>query len=118
MNADEALLALRDVETGKAVIAHAGTVAWNAYRGRFVLITNETYGTSMLGEVWYAEAESPLGPWVYAGRSSLTTSIVSITPSIILSSIKTAGAGSISKGLMRRRSRATPTRRRVTTTTR
>jgi hypothetical protein len=68
LKADEALLALRDVETGKAVTAHAGTVAWNAYRGRYVLITNESFGTSMLGEVWYAEADTPLGPWVYARK--------------------------------------------------
>jgi hypothetical protein len=25
-------------------------------------------GTSMLGEIWYAEADSPVGPWVYATK--------------------------------------------------
>ena len=33
------------------------------------MITVESYGsTSMLGEIWYAEADTPLGPWVYARK--------------------------------------------------
>jgi hypothetical protein len=64
----EALLRLRDVNTGKRVVAHAGSVSWNAYRKRWVMITTEVGGTSFLGEVWYAEADTPLGPWVYARK--------------------------------------------------
>lgn len=62
----EALLQLRDRDTGKPVVAHAGSVAWNAYRKRWVMIANEWGGTSFLGEVWYAEAPAPTGPWAYA----------------------------------------------------
>ncbi|MBX6315024.1 MAG: hypothetical protein IRY99_19235, partial [Isosphaeraceae bacterium] len=65
---EEVLLALRDVETGKAVLAAGGSVCWNAYRQRWVMIAVESFGTSMLGEVWYAEADTPLGPWVYARK--------------------------------------------------
>jgi hypothetical protein len=65
---DEALLALQDAETGKAVLAHGGTVSWNGYRKRWVLICVELFGTSVLGEVWYAEADTPLGPWAYARK--------------------------------------------------
>jgi hypothetical protein len=57
---------LRNAATGKAVVAHAGSIYWNAYRNRFIMITVEIGGTSMLGEVWYAEAEGPLGPWTKA----------------------------------------------------
>ena len=33
------------------------------------MIFVETFGTpSFLGEVWYAEADSPIGPWVYARK--------------------------------------------------
>jgi hypothetical protein len=60
---EEARWQLRDRITGKNVVAHAGSVAWNAFRKRWVMITVELGGTSMLGEVWYAEAETPLGPW-------------------------------------------------------
>ena len=52
------------------MLAHGGSVYWNAYRNRWVMITVESFGsTSVLGEVWYAEADTPLGPWVYARRS-------------------------------------------------
>jgi hypothetical protein len=64
----EALIQLRDVETGKLVRASSGSVYWNAYRKRWVMITVELFGTSVLGEVWYAEADTPLGPWMYARK--------------------------------------------------
>ena len=64
----EGLLQLRDVQTGKPVMAHAGSVCWNDHRQRFVMIVCELYGKSLLGETWYAEADSPLGPWVYATK--------------------------------------------------
>ncbi len=66
---DEPLLHLRDVNTGREVSAHGGSVYWNAYRRRFGMIAVQAYGeTSFLGEVWYAEADTPLGPWVYARK--------------------------------------------------
>jgi hypothetical protein len=69
MAAEEALLSLRDIDSGRTVQAHGGSVYWNAYRNRWVMITVESYGTpSMLGEVFYAEADTPLGPWVYARK--------------------------------------------------
>jgi len=65
---EEALLHLQDVETGKPVTAHRGSVCWNAFRGRWVMIATQVGGTSQLGEVWYAEADTRLGPWVYARK--------------------------------------------------
>lgn len=65
----EGLLNLRDIETGDPVFAHAGTVNWNWHRGRRVMIATQLFGDpSMLGEVWYAEADSPLGPWAFARK--------------------------------------------------
>ena len=32
------------------------------------MIAVEVFGSSFLGEVWYAEADTPLGPWVYARK--------------------------------------------------
>ncbi len=63
IKAEEALLQLRDRDTGKPVTAHAGSVYWNDYRKLWVLIATQHFGTSLLGEVWYAEAETPVGPW-------------------------------------------------------
>lgn len=68
LRADEALLHLNDPETGKSVVAHGGSVYWNPYRQRWVMLTVEAGGTSYLGEVWYAEADTPVGPWVYARK--------------------------------------------------
>jgi len=64
--ANEGWLKLGDGQTGKPVLAHAGSVAWNEYRKRYVMIAVEQFGSSMLGEIWYAEAPQPLGPWINA----------------------------------------------------
>jgi len=43
---------------------HTGAIAWNAYRQRWVTIFVQKFGKpSFLGEIWYAEAKSPTGPW-------------------------------------------------------
>lgn len=68
MKPEEGLIQLRDVATGKTVMAHGGSVYWNEYRKSWVLIVVEFGGTSFLGEVWFAEADAPLGPWVYARK--------------------------------------------------
>lgn len=52
-----------DVETGQVVEMHGGSVRWNPWRKRWVLIGVQQGGTSFLGEVWYAEAPQPTGPW-------------------------------------------------------
>jgi hypothetical protein len=65
---EEGLLALTDIESGKPVKAHGSSVYWNDYRKRWVMIFVESGGTSLLGEVWYAEAEDLLGPWVFARK--------------------------------------------------
>jgi hypothetical protein len=57
---------LQERDSGKRVTPHAGSVYWNDYRRRWIMITVQTGGTSFLGEVWYAEADTPVGPWSYA----------------------------------------------------
>ena len=68
MKAGEGLLHLQDVVTGKTVMAHGGSVYWNAFRKRWVMIVLQSFGTSLLGEIWFAEANSPVGPWTYARK--------------------------------------------------
>jgi len=68
LQAEDARFQLRDVETGKPVLAHRGSVCWNDYRKRWVMIATQQFGTSFLGEVWYAEADSPTGPWTVARK--------------------------------------------------
>jgi hypothetical protein len=60
---------LQDLQSGRAVVAHGGSICWNAYRNRWLLIAVEIGGqSSYLGEVWYSEAEAPLGPWHWARK--------------------------------------------------
>jgi hypothetical protein len=54
---------LHDSETGKPIRSHGGSLAWNEYRQKWVMIVLEVMGSSLLGEIWYAEADTPLGPW-------------------------------------------------------
>jgi hypothetical protein len=49
---------------GKSIVPGAGSIAWNAFRKRWVTIFVEMLGPpSAFGEIWYAEADSPFGPW-------------------------------------------------------
>jgi len=60
---------VRDVESGQRVVVHATSTAANPYRSRFVRIFTELGGSpSRLGEVWYAEADTPMGPWRFARK--------------------------------------------------
>lgn len=49
---------------GKPVKPHSGSIAWNAFRKRYVTVFMEAFGKpSTFGELWYAEADAPTGPW-------------------------------------------------------
>ncbi|HRS11953.1 MAG TPA: hypothetical protein P5068_18605 [Sedimentisphaerales bacterium] len=62
-------LRVYDIESGKAVAPHNGTVYYNAHRKRWIGIFVQHFGDpSALGEVWYAEADTPVGPWAYARK--------------------------------------------------
>lgn len=52
-----------DVQTGDAIPVQCDGIAWNGYRKRWIATLQRNPG-----EVWYAEADSPTGPWVYAAR--------------------------------------------------
>lgn len=69
MKSEEAWYRLRDVETSAEVRLHAGTVAWNAYRKKWIMIAVQHFGKpSFLGEVWYTEADRPEGPYLLGRR--------------------------------------------------
>jgi hypothetical protein len=49
---------------GQPVKPHSGSIAWNPWRKRWVTVFMEKFGKpSAFGELWYAEAEAPTGPW-------------------------------------------------------
>lgn len=62
-------LKVLDIESGREIIPHNGTVHYNAWRQRWIGIFGQLYGdSSALGEIWYAEADTPVGPWGYARK--------------------------------------------------
>lgn len=65
---DEGLLQTEDIETGKPITLHGGSVYWNNYRQRWIMIAVESFGTSLLGEVWFSESDSLTGPWPVARK--------------------------------------------------
>jgi hypothetical protein len=55
---------LKSAADGKDVKLHTGSIAWNAYRKRWVTVFMQSRGTpSDFGELWYAEGPTPSGPW-------------------------------------------------------
>ncbi|MGD0090819.1 MAG: hypothetical protein ABSE73_12940 [Planctomycetota bacterium] len=67
--ASELVYKLTDIQNGRAVIAHAGSVAYNAFRKRWIMVFHAEWAKpSNLGEVYYAEAEALEGPWVQAQK--------------------------------------------------
>lgn len=52
---------------GTPVKPHSGSITWNSYRQRWVTVFMEAHGKpSAFGELWYAEADAPTGPWAKA----------------------------------------------------
>lgn len=53
-----------DSTDGGKVTPHSGSIAWNEFRKRWVTIFMEKFGKpSAFGELWYAAADTPAGPW-------------------------------------------------------
>jgi hypothetical protein len=55
---------LSSAAEGKSVKPHSGSIAWHPWRRKWVTIFMEALGKpSAFGELWYAEADVPTGPW-------------------------------------------------------
>ncbi|HOD81598.1 MAG: hypothetical protein BWX88_02971 [Planctomycetes bacterium ADurb.Bin126] len=65
---DEARFQLRDIEGGKTIKLQGGTFHPNACRKKWIMVGLQVWGSSMLGEVWFAQADSPAGPWTTARK--------------------------------------------------
>ena len=62
----EALEPQREVvgADGAKIIPHTGAIGWHPWRQRWVTVFMQNDGKpSFLGELWYAEADQPTGPW-------------------------------------------------------
>jgi hypothetical protein len=65
----EAYFQPQDLDSREAIELHRGSLAWNEFRRKWILIAVQTGGkSSLLGEVWYSEADAPTGPWRWARK--------------------------------------------------
>jgi hypothetical protein len=66
------LLPIDSAAPNQRVHLHSGTVRWNEYRQKWVMVatsmSQDASSPSMLGEVWYSEAAEPQGPFALAAR--------------------------------------------------
>lgn len=60
---DESPFRMKDYDNGDVVRIHRSSIYWNNYRNSWVMIGNEFFGDSLLGEVYFSEAPTPEGPW-------------------------------------------------------
>lgn len=69
---EEARFFPEDAATGRRVMLHYGSVFFNEFRRKWILIAEEISddknSPSFLGEVWYSESDSPQGPFQRAVR--------------------------------------------------
>jgi len=68
MKQEEGWLQLCDIENGSRIKPHAGSVYWNKYRKRWVMIFQESTEFVLLGDIWYTEGDTPVGTWLYARK--------------------------------------------------
>jgi len=68
MKREESPFRLQDAEGGKPILLNNCSCFWNDYRKKYTMIASEAMGATMLGEVWYSEADRPEGPWVHARK--------------------------------------------------
>jgi hypothetical protein len=62
IQSEEAWIQLTDINTGARLPSVGrGSVYWNEYRQKWILITGAM-------DTWYSEADTPIGPWVYARK--------------------------------------------------
>jgi hypothetical protein len=63
INRTDAWLQLVDIESGEPVEGGRGSVFWNRYLQKWVMIFS-----GQPGDIWFSQAETPMGPWVFARR--------------------------------------------------
>ena len=63
IDSDERWFCLDDIATGAPLDLQRGSVYFNQQRKRWILIIQKN-----VGEIWYAEADTPIGPWVFGKK--------------------------------------------------
>lgn len=62
----EAHFQLLEALTNRPLTIQSGSFFWNDYLKKWIMIGCQEGGTSFLGEIWFACADAPTGPWTRA----------------------------------------------------
>ncbi|MBX2796611.1 MAG: hypothetical protein KTR31_03045 [Myxococcales bacterium] len=55
-----------DPVTGHTPVLHEGAIAYSPHHDRWLHVYTESFGlTSLIGEIWIAEGDTPVGPWTW-----------------------------------------------------
>ena len=54
---------MQELGTGKTIDMQRSSIQWNEYRKNWIMIGQQAWGDSLIGEIWFAEAPTPEGPW-------------------------------------------------------
>jgi hypothetical protein len=68
LKAEDCPYNILDVDSDKPILINNCSVNWNEYRKKYVMIACQEMGDTMLGEIWYSEADKPEGPWLRAKK--------------------------------------------------
>ncbi len=61
---EDRYLPVNSADPQERIFFHSGSLHWNAYRQKWIVIGCRIYGKdTLLGEVWYTEGDSPTGPF-------------------------------------------------------
>jgi hypothetical protein len=65
---EESPFRLQDADTGEPILINNCSCFWNEFRKRYIMIACQALGATVLGEIWYSEADAPEGPWIAARK--------------------------------------------------
>jgi hypothetical protein len=69
LKAQEGMWQVHDVDGGQQVEVRNGSAFWNEYRKRWIAIFERNgWGRETGSSIYFAEADTPVGPWVYAKK--------------------------------------------------
>ncbi len=115
----ESPASLRDIKTQNEVIPHSGSIAWSGYRKKWIAIFMQKDGqASALGELWYAESNTPFGPWSEAVQILSHDRYTFYNPRVLAELTSSNSPYVLFEGTYTQQFSATTRRRLVMTTTR
>lgn len=65
---EESPYRLKDLDTGKSILAQSAGIAWNPALKLWVNVFQQKFGDTLCGEIWLSAANAPEGPWTWTRK--------------------------------------------------